>query len=978
MSITINGNSYSIDGAHRIIDVINANELPHPQICHLPEVDPIETCDTCIVEVDGQLMRACSTEVRPGMNISLSSERAQEAQTEAMDRILENHLLYCTVCDNNNGDCKLHNTVKLMGIEEQKYPYTPKVPESEVDMSHPFYRYDPNQCIACGQCVEVCQSLQVNETLSIDWEADRPMVLWDDGLKINDSSCVSCGHCITVCPTNALMEKSMLGEAGFMTGMDEEVLSPMIELVKDVEPGYSGIMAVSDIEASMREEVIEKTKTVCTFCGVGCSYEVWTKDRKILKIQPSSDSPVNQISTCVKGKFGWDFVNSDERLTNPLIRKGDRFVEASWDEALDLVAENFKKFMGDDQKDAIGVISSSKITNEENYVIQKLARQVFETNNVDNCSRYCQSPATDGLFRTVGMGGDAGTIKDIAEAGLVIIVGANPAEGHPVLATRVKRAQKIHGQKLVVSDLRRNEMAERSDVFISPQQGTDQVWLMAVTKYMIDQGWHDEAFIQENVNHFEEYKEVLEKYTLEYAEKMTNIEKETLIEIAELIRDADGTCILWGMGITQNTGGSESSAAISNLLLATGNYRRPGAGAYPLRGHNNVQGACDMGTLPGWLPGYQHITDDEAREKFAEAYGVHIDGEAGMDNIQMLEAIDKNILKAMYVVGEDMALVDSNANYVHDMLSKLEFLVVQDIFFSRTAQYADVILPAVASLEKDGTFTNTERRVQRLYKALPELGNTKADWVIIQEVANRLGQDWNYSHPSDIFDEMASLSPLFSQANYDVLEGYGSFLWGSLDGESTPLLYEDGFNFPDKKARFSLNDWIEPVEYPEEYDLHINNGRLLEHFHEGNMTNKSDGIQEKVPEIYVEVSPALAEERGMKSGSLVRLESPHGVLRLPALVTDRVKKNELFLPMNSVEKESAINFVTGPATDTRTNTPAYKQTMVKLDVLEVEGENPLPETNHRNKQRFPQDGVEVERKWSREGYIHLTDYIEGR
>src|SRR5699024_4839648 len=320
----------------------------------------------------------------------------------------------------------------------------------------------------------------------------------------------------------------------------------------------------------------------------------------------------------------------------------------------------------------------------------------------------------DGLFRTVGMGGDAGTIKDIAEAGLVIIVGANPAEGHPVLATRVKRAQKIHGQKLVVSDLRRNEMAERSDVFISPQQGTDQVWLMAVTKYMIDQGWHDEAFIQENVNHFEEYKEVLEKYTLEYAEKMTNIEKETLIEIAELIRDADGTCILWGMRITQNTGGSESSAAISNLLLATGNYRRPGAGAYPLRGHNNVQGACDMGTLPGWLPGYQHITDDEAREKFAEAYGVHIDGEAGMDNIQMLEAIDKNILKAMYVVGEDMALVDSNANYVHDMLSKLEFLVVQDIFFSRTAQYADVILPAVASLEKDGTFTNTERRVQRL------------------------------------------------------------------------------------------------------------------------------------------------------------------------------------------------------------------------------------------------------------------------
>lgn len=978
MSITINGTEYKFEDGMNIIDVINEHEIAHPQICHLPEVDPIETCDTCIAEVDGQLMRTCSTKAVSGMEINLSSPRAKEAQTEAMDRILENHLLYCTVCDNNNGNCKLHNTVKLMGIEEQKYPYTPKVPATEVDNSHPFYRYDPNQCIACGQCVEVCQSLQVNETLSIDWEADRPMVLWDGGMSINDSSCVSCGHCITVCPTNALMEKSMIGNAGFMTDMDDEVLEPMIDLVKDVEPGYSGIMSVSDIEASMRDEVIEKTKTVCTFCGVGCSYEVWTKGRDILKIQPVHDAPVNQISTCVKGKFGWDFVNSDERLTSPLIRKGDQFVEVSWDVALDYVAENFKKYMGEDQEDAVGVISSSKITNEENYIVQKLARQVFETNNVDNCSRYCQSPATDGLFSTVGMGGDSGTIKDIAEAGLVIIVGANPAEGHPVLATRVKRANKLHGQKLIVADLRKNEMAERSDIFISPQQGTDQVWLMAVTKYIIDQGWHDEAFIKENVHQFDEFNRVLKKYTLEYAEKVTNIPKETLIEMAEMIRDADGTCILWGMGVTQNTGGSQTSAAISNLLLATGNYRRTGAGAYPLRGHNNVQGACDMGTLPGWLPGYQHITDDIAREKFAKAYGVEINGAPGMDNIQMLDAVNRGIMKAMYVVGEDMALVDSNANYVHDMLSKLEFLVVQDVFFSRTAQYADVILPAVPSLEKDGTFTNTERRVQRLYKALPELGDAKADWWILQEVANRLGQNWSYTHPSDIFDEMASLSPLFSQANYDVLEGWGSFLWGSLDGSSTPYLYKDGFNFPDKKARFSLDDWVEPVEYDEEFDLHINNGRILEHFHEGNLTNKSDGIQTKVPDIFVEVSPELAEERGVKSGSLVRLESPHGVLRLPALVTDRVKENELFLPMNSVHKESAINFLTGDAVDSKTNTPAYKQTKVRMDVLEVEGENPLPEANHRNKERHPQDGVEVERKWARSGYVHLTDYVKER
>nr|WP_285840282.1 formate dehydrogenase subunit alpha [Bacillus velezensis] len=972
--VKIDGTEYEAPEGSKILDILNQNGIEIPQICHVPEVDPIQTCDTCIVEVNGKLQRSCSTAAENGMSISLTSGRVKEAQTEAMDRLLENHLLYCTVCDNNNGNCTLHNTAEMMGIEHQKYPYTPKDDSKcAVDMSHPFYRYDPNQCIACGQCVEVCQNLQVNETLSIDWERDRPRVIWDEGVAINESSCVSCGQCVTVCPCNALMEKSMLGQAGFMTGIKEDVMEPMIDLVKNVEPDYTSIFAVSEVEAAMRDKRTKKTKTVCTFCGVGCSFEVWTKGRDILKIQPVSDAPVNAISTCVKGKFGWDFVNSEERITKPLIRKNGAFVESSWEEALDLVASRLGSIKTEHGNGSVGFISSSKITNEDNYVIQKLARQVFETNNVDNCSRYCQSPATDGLFRTVGMGGDAGTIKDIAKAGLVLIVGANPAEGHPVLATRVKRAHKLHGQKLIVADLRRNEMAERSDLFISPKQGTDQVWLMAVTKYMIDQGWHDQAFIDENVNYFDDYKETLEKYTLEYAERITGLSQDTIIRIAEMIRDADGTCVLWGMGVTQNTGGSDTSAAISNLLLATGNYRRPGAGAYPLRGHNNVQGACDMGTLPGWLPGYQHITDDAARAKFEKAYGVEIDGKPGLDNIEMLHAIEEGNMKAMYLVGEDMALVDSNANHVHNILSSLDFFVVQDIFLSRTAQYADVILPAVPSLEKDGTFTNTERRVQRLYQALPTLGDAKPDWWIIQEVANRLGADWNYTHPSDIFSEMASLSPLFGKASYDVLSGWNSFLWGSFTGESTPLLYEDGFNFPDKKARFALSDWVEPAVFPEEYDLHINNGRMLEHFHEGNMTNKSKGIQSKVPDVFVEVSPELAAERGICDGTMIRLVSPFGAVKLNALVTDRVRANELYLPMNSTDKDSAINFLTGPAYDSRTHTPAYKQTKVRMEVLGSCDTPPLPKTNPRNKKRHPQNGVEAQRKWNRPGYVHLTD-----
>ncbi|MFD1883940.1 formate dehydrogenase subunit alpha [Paenibacillus wenxiniae] len=973
IKLTINGQEYEAQPGMTVLQAINLAQIQHPQVCYVPEVDPIQTCDTCIVEIDGKLTRACSTPVTADMSVQTDSLSAKAAQTEGMDRLLENHMLYCTVCDNNNGNCTLHNTVEAMGIEHQKYPYTPKAPANEVDMSHPFYRYDPNQCIACGQCVEVCQNLQVNETLSIDWEADRPRVVWDDGVSINESSCVSCGQCVTICPCNALMEKSMIGQAGFMSGIGENMLNPMIDVIKEVEPGYSGIFAISEVEAAMRDTRTRKTKTVCTFCGVGCSFEVWTKGREILKVQPTHDAPVNAISTCVKGKFGWDFVNSDQRLTTPLIRQGDEFVEATWDEALTYVAQRMNDIRNEHGSDKLGFISSSKITNEENYVIQKLARQIFQTNNVDNCSRYCQSPASDGLMSTVGIGGDAGTIKDIAAAGLVILIGCAPADGHPVLATRIKRAHKLHGQKLVVADLRKHEMAERSDLFIRPQQGTDFVWITAITNYMIQQGWHQPDFIKQHVNQYEDYLKLIEPYTLAYAEEVTGIAQAELISIAEMIRDADGTAICWGMGVTQNIAGSHTSAAISNLLLATGNYMRPGAGAYPLRGHNNVQGACDMGTLPPWLPGYQHVSNDEARAKFEQAYGVPISPVPGKDNIAMVDGIARGEMKAMYLVGEDMAWIDSNVNHVHEMLSQLEFFVVQDVFLSKTAQFADVILPAAPSLEKDGTFSNTERRVQRLYQVLEPLGDSKPDWWITTQLAKKLGFDWGYTHPAEIFAEMASLTPFFAQCDYDVLEGWGSFHWGSSDGADTPLLYTEGFHFPDKKARFSLVDYVPPVEYPAEFDLVLNNGRLLEHFHEGNMTNKSQGINRKLPEVFVEVSPELAAERGVEDGTLVRLESPYGAIKLRAVVTDRVRGQEIYVPMHSVSHETAVNLLTGSAVDVRTHTPAYKQTKVRMQILNVKGVNPLPEINPRYKKRHPQNGVEVQRKWDRPDYVSLVD-----
>lgn len=974
VNVLINGTAHEVETGTRILDYLLKQEMEHPHICYSEVLGPVQSCDTCMCEVNGTIMRACSTVIEDGMDILTSSELAKNAQEEAMDRILENHLLYCTVCDNNNGNCRVHNTAEMMGVEHQTRPHRSK--GYEVDMSHPFYRYDADQCILCGRCVETCQDLQVNETLTINWESGQPRVLWDGGKSINESSCVSCGQCVTVCPCNALMEKSMLGNAGFMTGISDDLLTPMIDIVKAVEPDYKTIFAVSEVEAAMRETRIEKTKTVCTFCGVGCSFEVWTKDREILKIEPSENAPVNSVSTCVKGKFGWDFVNSQERITSPLIRKGDVFVEASWDEALSLVADKLGGIKETYGSDAIGFISSSKITNEENYLIQKMARQVFGTNNVDNCSRYCQSPASWGLQQTGGIGGDSGTIQDIAGAGLVILVGCAPAEGHPVLATRIKRAQKLHGQKLITVDVRRHEMGDRADLFVRPKQGTDYVWLSAITKYIIEQGWHDVNFITEHVNHYDEFLDMIEPYSLEEAEKITGIAKETLIQMAEMIRDADGTVICWGMGVTQNIAGSHTSVAIANLLLATGNMMRSNAGAYPLRGHNNVQGAADMGTMPNIFPGYQSVTNIEIREKFEKAYGVEIPENPGLDNIEMLGAIDKGEMKAMFIAGEDMAWVDADSNHTQEMLAKLDFLVVQEIFLTTTAQFADVILPGAPSLEKDGTFTNTERRVQRLYQALQPLGDSKPDWWILTNLAKKMGFDWNYSHPSEIFEEMASLTPFFSQCNYDVLEGWNSFHWGSLDGSNTPLLFQDGFNFPDKKARFGLFDYVPPMEFPQEFDLSLDNGRLLEHFHEGNLTQKSEGLNYKFPKVFVEVSPELAKERGVKDGTLVRLISPYGAIKLPALVTDRVEGKTVYMPMHSSSHESAVNLLTGGAVDVVTHTPAYKQAKVRMEVLELDGENPLPKYNPRNATRTPQMGLEIYRKWERGDYAPIADINE--
>ncbi|MDT0498195.1 formate dehydrogenase subunit alpha [Algiphilus sp. W345] len=975
-TIELDGRPLQGKTGERLVELMNSNGVDLPQVCYHQALGPLQTCDTCWVDVDGQLKRSCATTVNDGMKVTSLDDASRAAREEGMDRLLAKHELYCTTCENNTGDCKLHNTFADMDIAIQRYPYARK--PYEKDASGPFYTYDPDQCILCGQCVEACQNVEVNETLSIDYSSPDPRVLWDGGKPIGESSCVECGHCVTVCPCNALLEKSMQPDAGPFTAMPQRLKRPMIDLIKSLEEtvGAPPITALSKMDVQLRQAEIKKTKTVCTYCGVGCSFEMWTRDRHLLRVQPTIDAPANGISTCVKGRFAWDFINSKERLTRPLIREagpdGARFREASWDEALNLVARRLVEIRDTHGPDSIGFIGSSKASNEEAYLTQKIARLIIGTNSVDNSSRYCQNPATKGLFRTVGYGGDAGSIKDIESADLVVLVGSNIGENHPVIASKVKRAHKLRGQKLLVIDPRKHEMAERADIYLRNRPSSDLALVCALTRYILDHGLADEKFLAEKVNNVDAYRESLAPFTLEMAENLSGVPQDQLIEAAQMIGRAGSVCLLWAMGITQHSQGADTSTALSNLLLVTGNYGRPGTGGYPMRGHNNVQGASDFGCLKNIYPGYEYVDQPAVREKWAKAWGVPpeaLSDHFGLDNFEMVAEAGKGKLKAMYVIGEETAVSDSNAASTQHGFENIDFLVVQDIFLSRTAQFADVVLPACPSTEKDGTFTNTERRIQRFHQVMPPLGDSRPDWQILSELAARMGHDWGYTHPSQIMDEVAGIADLFAGVSYERLEGWKSLQWPvAEDGTDTPLLYTDGFQFPDGKARLHPVQWQAPAEDADsEYDLMLDNGRMLEHFQSTNQSGRDGGTKPMSPDWFVEIGPQLAAERGLEDGSWVRVVSRRGALELRVVVTDRVAGNTVFMPIHHVKPN--MNRLTGEHHDPVVNTPAYKETAVRIEKLDRPAGDPaLPYHNFRYGHRTPNTGPEAEQKWRRPDY----------
>ncbi len=962
----VDGTLREADDGAVLLEALRTLGTDVPSLCYVPSLGPLQTCDACLVLVDGKLVRACAVRVRDGLDVDTTSPIVRTQQDAALQTVLHSHELACTLCDKNNGDCELHNVALRRNVRRQEFRPKPYA----IDDSSPFYTYDPNQCILCGRCVAACQTLVVNEVLHVDWTLSPPRVVWDNGVDVDHSSCVSCGTCASVCPVDAMMEKSIRGKASHFSHLAPESRRRLVAWTKEAAPDLGPLWAASEVEAASRAASIRRTKTVCTFCGVGCSFEVWTRGREILKIQPRPESPANGLATCIKGKFGWEFVNSPNRLTTPLVRDGDRFVERNWAEAIGHVAARLTSIRERYGPDAIGVIATCTGTDEEAYLTQKFARQVLRTHNIDNCARYCQAPATTGLLRTVGIGADPGTIDDIESADLVITLGSNTAESHPVLASRVKRAHKLRGQKLIVLDPRRHEMAERADLHLAPRPGTDLLVLSAVAKLLLDRGWEDRGFLDGRVNGLEAYRASLAPFTVEFVAAESGVPPEQIVRFAEMVHAARSVCALWAMGITQHQNGSDTSTAICNLLLVSGNFGRPATGGYPLRGHCNVQGVSDFGCLPAFLPGYQKVDDPEARARVEAVWGTPLPTTKGLTSTEMVDAILDGRIRALWILGEDKLLADADEAKVTEAFSRLEFLAVNELFLTRTAECADVVLPAAASLEKEGTFVSTERRLQRLYRAMEPLGDARTDGEIVTAVANAMGAGWSYAGPAEVLDEAARVAPVFAGARFDRLPGFASLLWPiAVDGTDTPVLHRERFAFPDGKARLFPLTWSRPKDVPAEFDLTLDNGRLLEHFHWGNLTYEDAGIVRKVPSTFVEIPPALARERGVQDGEFVRLVSPNGAVKARAVVTDRVAGTTLFLTLHD-RGDAAVNRLTSDVRDPVAQTPDYKGVRVRLERFAPDEPRvpAIPLTSPRGKRRYPQPGVNVDQKWARADY----------
>ncbi len=900
MKLTINHRLVVASPGETVYSAAKKAGIAIPGLCASDHLNPFGSCRLCLCEVEGQagLPASCTTPVREGMVVHTESERL----TRLRRNILE--LYRSEQPAGGEHPEALERLAKGLGLEKVRYRQ-PALRAQVVDHSNPFFSFDNAICISCARCVRACDEIQGTHALTMlhrGFEA-RPTAgaaaLTGQAGGFASSNCVSCGACVKECPTGALVEKTIVTQG------------PPTKAVR----------------------------TTCAYCGVGCAFDAGVRNGRVVSMVPADDGPSNQGHACMKGRFGWTYNYAQDRLVRPLLRQGNQWVEISWSDACDRIAQEWMRIKEQHGTDALATISSSRGTNEENYLFGKFMRCVIGSNHIDNCARVCHSATVTGMMETLGASAATNSIQDVEAANLLLVVGANPTESHPVVGARIKQAMR-RGVPLIVVDPRRTELAQLADLHLQLHPGTNVALLNGLGHVIVKEHLVDQAFVGERTEGFEEWVKTVEACEPERTAQITGVPAHLVAQAARLYATSGASMALHGLGMTEHRWGSHGVMALVNLALATGNIGKPGTGINPLRGQNNVQGASDVGCLPTYFAGYQSLNDPTLAAAHLAVTGRPLPTARGMKTPDMWDAALAGTLKSLWVIGYDVAQTDPNLKKVHAALKNLEFLIVQDLFLSETAKLAHLVIPGASFLEKDGTFTNLERRIQRIRKVVEPPDGLLPDWQVVCEVSARMGYPMWYDHPSAIMDEIAQLAPLFAGVSFDRLEGAQGLQWPvpSTDHPGTALMHDR--SFPKGKAQFVAVDYLPPGESPSEaYPLVLITGRILQHYNCGAQTRRT-GIMQVVDTDVLEMHASDAARLEVRDGELVRLISARGEATLPVVVSERVQPGELFTSFHFPDRD--VNVLLSSSADESSKCPEYKVSTVRVEKCSATGVRAAP------------------------------------
>lgn len=892
VTLSIDNQEVTVSKGTTILEAAKGLGVEIPTLCHLKELAPDGSCRMCVVEVEGGrrggLTTACTAHCQEDMVVSTHSEKVADSRRFILDLLLSNHKLECFSCG-KNGDCQLQQYALDYGIDATSFTEGKRMPCHQEDTSNPFFSYDPEKCIMCRRCARVCQLRQGRDVLSIANRGFETKMMPSYGQAFDQSICESCGNCVSSCPTGALTAKDT---------------------------------------KEYRKWETQKIPTTCPHCGTGCQMNLLVKNNRLVGVKPL-DGPANKNLLCVKGKFAsYKFVGSGDRLTEPLIKRNGIFEPASWEEALTLVSSKFNEIKAENGPDALAGFSCSRATNEDNYVFQKMVRAAFGTNNVDNCARVCHSASVHGLAQTLGSGAMTNPIADITEdVDMILLVGSNPEEAHPVIGAQIRQAIQ-RGTQVVVVDPRKINLVKDSALHLQVQAGTNVAFANGMMHVILKEGLADRHFIEERTEGFSDLEKMVADYTPEKVAEICHIHPEDLIQAARMYAKAEKAPIIYCLGVTEHSTGTEGVMSMSNLAMLVGKVGKPGCGVNPLRGQNNVQGACDMGCMPYDFPGYQKVNNPEVIDKFEKAWHVPLNRNTGLTSTKVLPAATAGNVKGLYIFGEDPIVTDPDTGHVRQALESLDFLVVQELFMTETAAYADVVLPGISYAEKDGTFTNTERRVQRVRKAVEPRGQAREDYEIFCEVMTRMGYPCAYESAKEIMKEISAVTPSFGGINYERLEKE-SLQWPcrSLTDPGTPIMHVG--SFARGKGLFKAIPYKQAQELPdEEYPYLMSTGRMLYHYNTRAMTGRTEGINQIANHSYIEINAVDAQALGIQEGDKVEVHSRRGKIETYAAVGNRVFPQEVFMTFHF--PDGNVNEITNAVFDDIATIPEYKVCAVAI------------------------------------------------